>query len=300
MKPIVTPCLPDAGTVRGMIYALKGRYFFLDALPFGRSVLGRELYALTLGTGSKRVLYAAAFHGQEWITSLLLLRLCEELCVALQKDGCLLDIDLRRALYGRSLVLVPTVNPDGVEIALHGADAAQGYADAVRQMGGDTPGLWQANVCGVDLNRNYDAGWREAKSAAEAQGVIGPGPRRYGGSAPNSEPETQAMLRLCKLLEPRHVLALHAQGEEIYWQYGTATPSRSRIMAEVMAASSGYAVAQPESIASHAGFKDWFIETYRRPGFTLECGKGENPLPLSDFEPLYARLRELLLLTALM
>ena len=33
--------------------------------------------------------------------------------------------------------------------------------------------------------------------------------------------------------------------------------------------------------------KDWFIQTYRRPGFTIEVGTGENPLPLSQFEEIY-------------
>ena len=71
-------------------------------------------------------------------------------------------------------------------------------------------------------------------------------------------------------------------------------------MAEIMAASSGYAVADPEGLASHGGFKDWFIEEMRRPGFTLEMGQGVNPLPLSDFGELYEKAREMLLLAALM
>ena len=71
-------------------------------------------------------------------------------------------------------------------------------------------------------------------------------------------------------------------------------------MAEIMAASSGYVVADPEGLASHGGFKDWFIEEQRRPGFTLEMGQGVNPLPLSDFGVLYEKAREMLLLAALM
>ena len=245
MKRIVTPTLPDIGTVRNMIYALRGRYLFLDAMPFGHSVLKREIYSLTLGNGKQRILFAAAFHAQEWITALLLLRLCEDMCEALQTDTPLSGIDLRRALYGRSVTFVPVVNPDGVEIALHGSRSAQCYADTVHKLGGDIPGAWQANVCGIDLNRNYDAGFETARKAAAALGIIAPAPRRFGGTVAAGEPETQAMIRLCKLLEPRHVMALHTQGEEIYWQYGKHTPPRSRIMAEVMAASSGYTACNP-------------------------------------------------------
>lgn len=105
-------------------------------------------------------------------------------------------------------------------------------------------------------------------------------------TAPESEPETAALTGLCRQAGFRHVLALHTQGEEIYWRYGDNTPSRSRVMAEIMGATSGYAVADPEGLASHGGFKDWFIQEMGRPGFTLEMGKGENPLPLSDFDGL--------------
>lgn len=96
------------------------------------------------------------------------------------------------------------------------------------------------------------------------------------------------------------MLALHSQGEEIYWRYGDRTPVRARTMADILGASSGYRVADPEGMASHGGFKDWFISAFGRPGFTIEFGFGENPLPLEDFEPIYRKTREMLLLAALM
>lgn len=108
------------------------------------------------------------------------------------------------------------------------------------------------------------------------------------------------MTALCRRHRFRHVLALHAQGEEIYWRYGNRTPPQSHLMAEVMAVSSGYTAAEPTGLASHGGFKDWFIEETGRPGFTVECGRGKNPLPLDDFEPLYERLREMLAILLLM
>ena len=41
----------------------------------------------------------------------------------------------------------------------------------------------------------------------------------------------------------------------------------------------------PES--AYAGYKDWFIKHFRRPGYTIEAGSGENPLPLSQFPEIY-------------
>ena len=46
---ITIPQVTDSGAVRGMMYALRGRYRFLDTIPIGRSVLGREIFGLRLG-----------------------------------------------------------------------------------------------------------------------------------------------------------------------------------------------------------------------------------------------------------
>ena len=70
--------------------------------------------------------------------------------------------------------------------------------------------------------------------------------------------------------------------EEIYYRYGDATPPQAEAMAKVLADASGYRLV-PEGIASMGGFKDWFIQCMRRPGFTIEAGRGRNPLPPSDF-----------------
>lgn len=51
---------------------------------------------LMVGSGRERVLYAAAFHGQEWITSLVLLRLCEDICETLEQEGRAGGMDFRR------------------------------------------------------------------------------------------------------------------------------------------------------------------------------------------------------------
>ena len=71
-------------------------------------------------------------------------------------------------------------------------------------------------------------------------------------------------------------------------------------MAEIMGATSGYAVADPEGLASHGGFKDWFISCFCRPAFTIEIGKGENPLPLSDLPGIHRTLEEMLVFSIIM
>ena len=138
------------------------------------------------------------------------------------------------------------------------------------------------------------------QALAEKNGKDRPGARQYCGPSPESEPETRAVTDVCRRYELRHVVALHSQGEEIYWQYGEHTPAQSRMIAQVLGSASGYAVTDPTGMASPGGFKDWFISCFHRPGFTIELGRGVNPLPLKDFEPLYKKAREMLLLSLLL
>ena len=294
----------DYGTVRTLCTALCARYAFVRPAVAGCSVLGRELPVLILtpplGDVKERVLIAAAFHGQEWLTALCALRLCEEISLALKSGLSLCGMPMDSALRGRQVFFFPMVNPDGVEIAMHGSRAAGEYADFVAASGGDTAGLWQANVRGVDINHNFNAGWAQMQALAAKNKKDRAGARQYSGQSPESEPETRAVTDLCRQYGFRHVVALHSQGEEIYWRYGENTPPQSLMIAQVLGAASGYAVADPTGMASYGGFKDWFIDCFHRPGFTIELGRGVNPLPLSDFEPLYAKAREMLILSLLL
>lgn len=303
---LTQPQVTDYGTVCGLCAALRGRYSrYLRSVTVGVSVLGRPLPGLVLtppggGEPEQRVLMTAAFHGQEWLTAWCALRLCEELCRAVDSGLTLCGLPVREALKRRQVWLVPMVNPDGVEIALRGSAAAGEYATLAAKTGGDTPGLWQANARGVDINHNFNAGWAQMQEQAAALGRHRPGPRQYSGPAPESEPETRAITTLCRRYAFRHLVALHSQGEEIYWAYGEHTPPQSELMARVLGSAGGYTVTHPTGMASHGGCKDWFIERFHRPGFTIELGQGVNPLPVEAFEPTYAKARKMLVLATLL
>ncbi len=291
---------PDADTVRDLLQDLQTRYPFLTVRTLGHSVLGRPVYALHLGEEREPVLFAGAFHGMEWLTCALLLQFTADLCAALDTGHALAGINVRRAWSGRGLVIVPCVNPDGVEIALHGAKSALHLQESVRRWSGGDTARWQANARGVDLNHNFDAGWHLLRQMEQDAGITGPSPTRFGGTAPESEPETRLLTALCRAVPFRHTVAFHSQGEEIYWHYGPSTPKKSALMARILALTSGYRMMAPEGLAAHGGFKDWFIRAFERPGFTVEIGRGRNPLPLSDLPVLRMRLQEMMTLAALM
>ena len=46
-------------------------------------------------------------------------------------------------------------------------------------------------------------------------------------------------------------------------------------------------VEETPSDSGYAGYKDWFIQEYDRPGYTIEAGKGINPLPMDQFDQIY-------------
>jgi len=293
---------PTYERVQEAIWSLQEHYPCLKVFPIGKSVLGRHINALSIGNPTGATLFVGATHGLEWLTCMILIKFCENLLNALETGGKVSDIDVGRALCNRSLVIVPCLNPDGVEIALQGTAGAGNRADCIEEMlqGQDPRLVWQANANGVDLNHNFDAGWCIVKAMEVAAGITSPGPTRFGGVHPHSEPETIAITTFCMTHQPRSLYSLHSQGEEIYWYYGCNTPARSKMMAQILASSSGYALAKPVEMASHGGLKDWFIEKFRRPGFTIEVGLGKNPLGLDQLDGIYRKIEEMLVIATLL
>jgi len=274
-------------TVRG----LAARYPMLAVGEFGRSVLGRPLWYLTLGNGPKLVFYNAAHHANEWITTPLLLTFCEQLCTRLGDGGDLEGQNIRDLLTKVTLVLAPAVDPDGIDLVTGALDAEN--TAAARTLAANYPDIpfpsgWKANIHGIDLNLQYPAGWSIAREIKFAAGYTRPGPRDYVGPAPLVAPESLAMYGFTRALDPLLTLSYHTQGRVIYWQYDGYDVPGSKAIAKQFAAVSGYDVAETPYASGHAGYKDWFIQDYRRPGFTIEAGSGENPLPLSQFSDIWS------------
>lgn len=300
MNYIVKPYLFDYNTNKEIIEELISEYPFLSVELCGRTALGRGIFSLNIGNQENSVIYAGGFHGSEWITSLALLLFTERLCHCIKHSHLLCGVDMKRAMSQLGVTVIPCVNPDGVEIATHGKESAKNLRGFVGSLCCEDYTKWKANALGVDINHNFNAGWQELRQMEEEKGITGPAPRQYGGAYPESEIETRTLTRLCRIRQFRQCMALHAQGEELYWQYGDYSPPQANIMAKILADSCSYTLVSNAGLASHGGFKDWFISEMKRPGFTLEIGKGENPLPVSELYEIYARIEEALVLFALM
>lgn len=264
-----------------------------------KSLCGRDIDCIQIGSKENMVLLSGAYHGLEWLTSLLLLKFINELGMSIKNNTSISDIMVKDFMENRGIIIVPCVNPDGVEISLNGVSAAGEYSKLVESVCNDTTHKWQANARGVDINHNFDAGWLALHDLEISNNITGPAPTRYGGEYPESEPETKAITNLCRKNNFRHALAFHSQGEEIYWRYGDDMSEKSELIARVFSASSGYKMSEPEGLAVGGGFKDWFISEFKKPAFTIEIGKGQNPLPITQLESIYKQLQEMLVISVI-
>ena len=271
---------------------------FARYVACGRSSCSREIGALELGSMYRPALFVGGTHGTEWASVMCCLGLALELTELASARRCEYGIDIRRALEGSGAVFLPLLNPDGYEIFKNGAAGAPKKAAALAKYEYGDFRHWQANARGVDINHNFNAGFYTARRMSASAGVRKPGPTRYGGLFPFSEPEARAVRALCSRCRPRSLYALHSQGEEIYWRYGERTHQRAAEIGQTLAALSGYTLADPEPPASHAGLKDWFIQKYGLPAFTIELGRGSNPLPYGDFADIRKRTRRMLYVAA--
>lgn len=300
MKTIIKHINYDCNSFEAILRSLTAEFPFLKMTSIGKTVMGRDIKALRIGKSEECILYCAAIHGSERITATVLLRFIADLCEAFKLNTKLSEIDVRKALSDKSVIFVPVCNPDGCEISLKGAAGCGSYAGYLSRLCNGNFTNWNANARGVDLNHNFNAGWEKLHELERKEGYFGPGPTRYGGRRPESEPETAALVELCRKLTVRYVMCFHSQGEVIYWDYNGIDTCRGRKMAEIFAASSGYALDVPCTLATGGGFKDWFIEEFHRPGFTIEVGSGKNPLPPTMGEEIYQRIQEMMMLGLLM
>ena len=274
------------------VQGLKVRYPFIEQRLLGKTACGRPLTLLEIGTGSRKVLYNASHHANEWITTPLLMKFLEDYGEAVSRGSTIFGADARKLFRSTQLFLVPMVNPDGVDLATGAIEKDSATYAAAREIAAYFPEIpfpegWKANLRGVDLNLNYPAGWEKAREIKARQGYDRPAPRDFPGQAPLDQPESAAMAELTRAVSPRLTLSYHTQGQVIYWKYLDMEPPGAQLIGKQFARVSGYFLEDTPYASGFAGYKDWYILTQNRPGYTVEAGAGTNPLPLSQFDQIY-------------
>ena len=249
----------------------------------GTTELGRDIPVIRIGDLNARyhVLLQGAIHGREHLTAWLLMATA--------------DYWLDHGILGYSDVcyhMIPMTNPDGVIISQTGllndaqyeiylSDKENGYTTRSESSYAER---WKANGEGIDINRNFPAGWELIHDRP------GPSSQKYQGSKPFSAAEAVA-LRDCTLkFAFDATVSYHATGSLIYYCYGDQEPvnTKSKSLAKAVREISGYDLASSNGIDG-AGYKDWVMEQLGIPSLTIEIGCEEAALAQREIYSIFAR-----------
>lgn len=266
------------------LQALQDRYPEVVSLSsIGTSELGRDIPVLRMGNPSARyhVLLQGSIHGREHLTAWLLTAMA--------------DYWLDHGLLGYGDIcwhIIPMSNPDGVILSqtmtldasqqeIYARDLAAGYAS------GDPAAYaadWKANGLGVDINRNFPAGWDAIRTRS------GPSCRQYRGPTPFSSRESAALRDYTLKYAFDATISYHATGSVIYWEYGTDTSvnTASKALAKAVREVTGYSLADSGSVEG-GGYKDWVMEELGIPSLTIEVGCGEAALAYREIYSIFVR-----------
>ena len=278
--------------MRSDIYELNKSYPFIQVQNIGYSVLGKTLPVIKLGNGAKHVFYSASFHANEWITTIILMKFIEDYCIAYTNNTNIFGYNIKNLFSNTSIYIAPMVNPDGINLVTDAYSNNSSIYRSFQNIANNYPKIlfpngWKANFNGVDLNLQFPADWEQAKEIKYSQGFTSPAPRDFVGYGPLTEPESLAVYNFTLRNNFRLVISYHTQGQEIYWNFQNINPPNGYQIGTQFANASGYTLANVPFNSSFAGYKDWFIQNYNKPGYTIEAGLGNNPLPISQFNKIY-------------
>ncbi|QOY34921.1 M14 family metallopeptidase [Anaerobacillus isosaccharinicus] len=273
----------EYATLLNEIRQLVEIYPFIKRRTIGNSVMGKDIVELQVGRGSKKVHMNGSFHAHEWITTPILMQTLNEYLLALTNMGSVREIFMPPYYDAVLLSIVPMVNPDGVDLVIRGVPEEEPYRSDVLAINRGSTNFsgWKANIHGVDLNNQYPALWDVEAARKPSQ----PARRDFPGFQPLSEPEAIAMANLTREENFDRVLAYHTQGKVIFWGFQGMEPPEAETIVNEFARVSGFRAVR--YVDSFAGYKDWFIQEWRKPGYTVELGRGINPLPISQFDEIY-------------
>jgi hypothetical protein len=248
----------------------------------GKSVCGQEIVCFKLGSGRPKIILQCAIHAREYITSFM----------ALRHISFLSDFRLKGTIY-----YIPCTNPDGVRLCLDGIKSTpKKYRNFLVKINKGTDfRLFKANINGVDLNTNFDAKWAQGE-----QNIGRAAPANFVGRHPNSEPETQALIKFTNQIKPDLTLSYHSKGEVIYYGFDKKIDNLCRFLCrrqnrhskeqeylDTIHKITGYKLIKTKN--STGGYKDWCLFRKNIQSYTIEVGEDilSHPIPLEELNGIY-------------
>ncbi|MGB8951113.1 MAG: M14 family metallopeptidase [Candidatus Aminicenantales bacterium] len=235
----------------------------------GDSLEKRNIYALKISDHVEQeeeeaeILFLGNHHAREWITvevPFLLGKYLVENYASLPEVKSLVDQS--------EIWIVPLVNPDGLEYTIH----YYCYWRKNRRNNGD-------GSYGVDLNRNYGYMWGyDDKGSNPASSS-----ETYRGTAPFSEPETQAVRDFFLRKNFQAMISYHSFSQIILYPWGyTVQPSdKNELLNEIAAQMSvliqqvhgnfyEYGQAGQQMYLTNGDTTDWTYGISGIPSYTIE------------------------------
>ena len=279
----------ESGTgIRDRLVQIAADYPNLARLEtIGYTLQERPMLALSLTAGKKphrwqgkrhkpEVLFLATHHAREWVAAFTAMRLIEYLTQNYGQDD-----RVTRLLDTTRVWIVPVANPDGYQYTF---DVERLWRKNLRDNDGDGK-ITIAD--GVDLNRNFDSHWGlddEGSSPAFSDGT-------YRGSAPNSEPETRAVVDFVRAHDFKFILSYHTYGDLILYPWGwqVKTPSFDDPIFVAQAGTDEQPAIQDSLLdigydpgvaadlyITNGDFTDWTYAAAGVPSYTVEMTLGED------------------------
>lgn len=214
----------------------------------GKSVKGRLLPLIKAGNSPKKLLIVGAVHGREYVSTLFVIR-CLQLF--LKEDNEIND---------KSLYVLPMLNPDGVEIA-------SGRDFPLAKVKDFKAEFFKNNANNINLNANFPFCFSKVPET------------RQGGTAPASEPEVKALIKLCEEEKFESAISVHARGNCIFWRdFGNGRINGDFKLAKSLEENCGFELISPTKKAEDysGGLENWFRCRYKKPALCLELVKDEE------------------------
>lgn len=262
----------------------------------GSSVQGIPILSVSLGCGSTKILINATHHAREAINTILVLDQIKYILNLYKMNLSIDGMSIRKLLNYVTFVFVPLVNPDGADLVLNGICSVSNHYKNMSHLQEKYFSSWKSNIRGVDLNRNYPTKYPSDDM------INFPGVKGYPGPYSFSEPETYALKCLTEKYLFDGTISYHSSGEEIYWEYNQDEIERCRDLEIVNKISkvTGYNLIEEERPNIGSGYKDWFVENYKKPGLTIEVSPyvGERKVPIRYYKRIFEQNKNVPILFA--
>ncbi len=241
----------------------------------GKSLEGRDIWAIKISDNVRAdemepsILVNGMHHAREVMTPEITTDMVSYLTSNYGQDE-----KVTRWVNNTEIWVVPMFNVDGNN----------------KMWSGDS--MWRKNTRdghGVDLNRNYPYGWDSCKGSSASTGA-----QDYRGTAPASEPETQAMMNLVAEIKPVFDISYHSYSEIVIYPYGcrpNRTPAEEAV--EAVGSEIGKLIDYKPGTAwellynADGGDIDWMYTAHQVIPFVIEVNSTWD-----GFHPNYKKMRE--------